>query len=335
MVFKEQVSEIQSMTADLKEVLAGDSLNGVETAAIRAAAAEFGFDPSRDPELTRRMLEANDSLTNRILCSHPLLGSELKLMVVERGLCGSQEAILRPEEALQRAALERGDPTLLNILAEHPSLDPTLQESLLTKCFVLEKREYYAATTTIYFDAINKLRQRPDYDQQLDEQLMAALLQTNQANSDYLILHGYGYYMAGLELMLQASSSPVLEKATWQKMSKVALKRIVRLSELRACEEKENVRKAIDRMQSLVIDVFLGLLNSPVFEDILREHPSSRLEEVIKPSFTGDADMIAFGDLRGTLRNLSQEHKQAFADLDPAKQKALPDSWKHSLFEKK
>ena len=90
MVFKEQVSETKSTTADLKEVLAGDSLNGVETAAMRAAAAELDFDPNRDPELTRQMLEANDSLTNRILCSHPLLDPELKLMVVERGLsCSS------------------------------------------------------------------------------------------------------------------------------------------------------------------------------------------------------------------------------------------------------
>ena len=60
MVSKEQVSETKSTTADLKEVLAGDSLNGIETAAMRAVAAELDFDPNRDPELTRQMLEANE-----------------------------------------------------------------------------------------------------------------------------------------------------------------------------------------------------------------------------------------------------------------------------------
>ena len=339
MVLKEQVSETKPESVDLKEVLAGDSLNGIETAAMRAVAAELDFDPNRDPELTRQMLEANDSLTNRILCSHLLLEPELKLMVVERGLCGSQEAMLRPEGALQRAAIERGDPELLSILADHPSLDPELQSPLLAKCFILKKRKYNSTglddDSTIYFNTIDKLRRRPDYDQWLDEQLMATLLKTGNASSDYLILHSYGYYMAGVELMLKTSSSPALEKQTWRKMSKVVLKRVVLLSQMRATNDKEKVVQAIDEMQDLVIDTLLGLLNSPVFENILREHPSSRLAEVIKPSIASDSDMIAFGDLRETLRNLSQEHKQAFADLDPAKQKALPDSWKHSLFEKK
>ena len=329
MVSKEQVSETKSMTADLKEVLAGDSLNGVETAAMRAVAAELDFDPNRDPELTRQMLEANDSLTNRILCSHPLLDPGLKLMVVERGLCGSREAVLRPEEALQEVALERGDLEFLQILVEHPSLDPSLQESLLAQCFVWGKQRYYGAEITIiYFETINKLRQRPDYDQRLDEQLMATLLRTDQAKSDYLILHIYGEYMEGLKLMLQASSNPALEEKTWRKMSETVLERVVRLSELRACKQKENELQEIDRMQSLTIDVLLGLLNSPAFEAILRDDPSAQLEEIIKPSIT-------FSDLRETLRHLSQEHKQAFADLDPAKQKALPDSWQHFLFEEK
>ena len=330
MVSKEQVSETNASPVDLKEILAGDYLNEIETAAMRAVAAELGFDPNRDPELTRQMLEANDSLTNRVLCSHPLLDPGLKLMVVERGLYGSREAVLRPEKALQEAALAKGDLGLLQILVEHPNLEPALQESLLAQCFVWGKQIHYGAEIAIiYFETINKLRQRPDYDQRLDEQLMATLLQTDQANSDYLILTRYGDYMEGLKLMLQASSSPALKENTWRKMSEVVLKRVARLSELRVCEEKENVRQAIDRMQSLVIDVFLGLLNSPAFETILRENPSARLEELIKPSNASDADMImiAFNNPIGPLRNLSQGHKQAFADLDPAKQKALPDSW--------
>ena len=135
MIGRKSASE-KDPTSNLEHLLSKDSL---ELTSLQRIVFDPDFDPSANSNLTQQILLLNNSLINRLICAHPLTPAELRLMVVESALTGSQEALLRPEENLQRAAIKRGNPELLQIVSQHPDLSGELQASLLEKCFIVER----------------------------------------------------------------------------------------------------------------------------------------------------------------------------------------------------
>lgn len=316
-----------------------DSLSAEETATMRTLVAEAGFDPSENIELTRKMLLHNDRMTNRIICSHPAVNLELRLMVIKNGLQGSQEAILRPDEACQRAAIETGDGALLGMVAGQPNLSEGIQKLLLDQCFILKKSEDYSKSydnSAIKFGALHQLMDNPDYKPGFGREIAATLMQT-QHGSPYIPAReicGHGHYAAGAELMLRLASSPFLDKDTWEKMTRVTLGRILKLgAPLRWSKEKEYNYQAAIRAMDPAVSTLLELLNHPRLEEILQSNPSFRLEEVIQYDGVSDAGDNAWFDLRFGLGRLNEQQRRSFDQLAPERRRALPHNWEGLLYE--
>lgn len=307
----------------------------------RETVAKPDFDPNADIELTRTILLANDIFTNRTLCQNSLLNQELRLLVVEQCLAGAEEVLLGATDDLQKAAIETGKPEFLAILADHPNLNDQLQSPLLSKCFTLKKKEYSCSdlydNSTICFGIIDKLRERPDYDIRLDEELASTLLQTQQRISNNRLFFSYNHYLSGVELMLKIAASPTLSGDTWQEMTGVVMSRIAKLSDKIAWSamlNNERERSNAETMLDSVISTLITLLNNPTLAELLADNPAFRIEQAkeLIDDAASDASEYRRRSLRIVFAKLNEGHRQAFAQVDPARQKTLPAGWQSLLF---
>ena len=338
---KSKESTTGNSAESLEPLFSKQSLNSAEVATIFETVAAVDFDPCANPSLVGRILELNHEVINRFVCSLAPIPAELELMVVQNNLYGSWEILLRSsDEDLQKVALETGDSDIRSLLARHPRLHSSLHKLLLNKCFVLEKSRYNTShlfdIAEIWFGTIQAVRDRHDYDPQLDDEIATLLLSTDLASSDDM-WHNQFYYQNCAELMQQLSASPFLQEVNWRQMAQINSERYLRLSKRKSFERmadrQSEAVEYMEEMQSLTIDTLLRLFNSPVLENILQEGNTSGLDEVIQYDGVSDAGDINFGALRSNLKNISSEHKQAFAKLNPRQKQMLPGSFQEILFE--